>query len=305
VRLDEWQKYLAEQFVEPHQQVEQTDATVVDEPVLTEITGYEPPTAPTTLSQAIVTEATLPMAEPNDAGAQMDAESGKRTNRRQSLSLYPIITSDTSPSDSLPNAGISTRSIKPMRFTDDIEMDIDIPEFGAFVTRKSSDPVVPPIPSDESVSPDVKPARSRFKPTPRKIQPAPGRLEAPCPPPGHWFALQEMTSPVATSDPLVPLPAEARRIRTAQRLLDPFITLEDAAALLELSEVQLQRLGSQGQIKISKTRRPLTNSRESSITTAPAPARKRVLLSEVMRYRREKQMQLGFAADLEFSEPGV
>ena len=305
MRLDEWQKYLAEQFVEPQQQVEQTDATVVEEPVLTEITGYEPPAAPVTLSQAIVTEATLPIAETGDAGTLMDAESGKRTNRRQSLSLYPIITSDTSPSDSLPNAGISTRSIKPMRFTDDIEMDVDIPEFGAFVARKSSDPVVPPVPSNELVNPNVKRARSSFKPTPRKIQPAPKMPEAHCQPPGHWFVLQEITSLVATCDPPVPQHTQARRIRTAQRLLDPLITLEDAATLLEVSEVQLQRLGSQGQIKISKTRRPLANPRESSITTAPAPASKRVLLSEVMRYLREKQMQLGFAADLEFSEPGV
>ncbi len=305
MRLEEWQKYLEEQFVDSQATSSPELLPHNEEPVLTELTGEDLIAAPQTISHAIVTEATLPISDAESAEMAAAAQNDKQTNRRQSLSLYPILTSESTPSDSVPNAGVSTRSLKPLKFASGAELDAEIPEFESFVARRAGEtPKALDAGAGEETFPlltatSARIAAPRLNKRRQTTLPSTGSE-----PPAHWFALQQVATSELATDKNVTTQRAARSKHTAQRLLDPLISLSDAAALLQVSLNQVQRLASQGHVKLIKCRN--TSTKRSERTAAlPVPASRRLLLSDVMRYRRDKVLQLGFAAELEFSEPGV
>ncbi len=304
MRLDEWQKYLEEQFVDTQQEQIAVGAVEAEEPVLTELTGDAIAASPQTISHAIVTEAILPISDCDLTDIAAARENGKRMNRRQSLSLYPIITSEPTAADLVPGAGVSTRSIKPLKFNDGMELDVEIPEFGTFVARKNETSAPPSVENSSPVNDSKASPVSAVIPRRLAHRRAPQVPLDDCEPPQHWFTLQQAAARMPNGDDAASIQQQNRRVRVAQRLLNPLISMAEAAALLEISPVQMQRLAAQGAIKLIKTRKEMHKSSENN-QAVPGPAVRRVFLSEVMRYRREREMQLGFAADLEFSEPGV
>ncbi len=243
MRLEDWQKYIATQFLEDNSEKSDTvSPDVSTDSVPINVTENETAIPVVSVNSQVTTSVTSVQS----ASFQPVVDTPARANRKQSLALYPI--QDTNISAATPLKPVAST---PLVFT---AVDADIPDFQSFM---SSERAAEPLNSMEETVPRVETESSQSSANGKHKDAQPATVEELQPtqlPNQRWVdfthRIELMRSLIDEDESVVQAsysqPFSESREEFIHDLLNPVLTLEETARLLNVCPNTVRRYANKG-----------------------------------------------------------